>query len=298
MIARIAIVLFELIVITHSVENCYAQHPIDVQRSAADGEYFKALVNYERLPRRRATTLSIVAAARSAWGLGLSTKAILEYDKALLDEKLEPVERARLLLSRSIIEFQEERYQVAQLYAEKAAAILSAPSSLRSKVWFVWGQSLDRLAMYGAAIEQYKKAIAEATEEEQGQIYYLLGMCQARLGKSEEARDSLQKVPLRHEDAPYAIRQLAELSLNAGQVKEVEFWLTTGRREYPESFLDSWIDYALARVAILNNDQTKLSEIVDEVNKKYPPSDHWLNLLKAAIEAYRWKNNLNLKEQK
>ena len=284
--ATIAIVLIALMI---RPADLLAQHPIDVQRKAAAGEYYEALVSYDQLPRRRSTTLSTVAAARSAWGLGLPARAIVEYDKALQDEKLEPSERARLLLSRAIIEFQEGRFQVAQLYAEKAAALLPTPSPLRSKVWFVWGQSLDRLSQYGAAEERYKLAADESSEDERGDIYYLLGKCQERLGRFDEARDSLQKVPLRHEQAPFAMRQLAEIALNAGRPKEVEFWLTTGRREYPESFLDSWVDYALARGAMMNQDDQRLSEILDEATKKYPPSDHWLNLLRGAVEGYRWK---------
>ncbi len=77
---KISAVTIILAVISFNFTSAFAQHSIDVQRLAAKGEYFEALANYEKLPKRRANTEAITAAARSAWGLGLSDRAIQEYD--------------------------------------------------------------------------------------------------------------------------------------------------------------------------------------------------------------------------
>jgi tetratricopeptide (TPR) repeat protein len=270
--------------------NAFAQHSIDVQRLAAKGEYMEALISYEKLPKRRASTEAVSAAARSAWGLGLSQRAIQEYDKALLDEKLGPVERARIYLSRAIIEFQEERFQTAVLYADRSVGLLTDQSPLRAKALLVWGNSLTEMGLHAAAEQKYVQALEEEEIEDKAELHYRLGMVQMQLGKLDEARTNLEKVPLHHDRTPEAMRFLAQISLESKKYTEAEFWLNKGRGEYPDSFLDSWVDYVLVRVAIGANDTAKVKSLVDEAEKKYPPSDDWLNLLQAASEAFYWGN--------
>ncbi|MCO6431759.1 MAG: tetratricopeptide repeat protein [Deltaproteobacteria bacterium] len=273
-----------------------AQHPIDVQRLSAKGEHFDALVAYQKLPKRRTTSEAVNAAARSAWALSLPKLAIEEFDKVLQDKNLDQVERARVYLSRGIIEFQEDRFQVAQLYAEKSLALLDEPSPLRSKVWFLWGESLERLGQYGPAEEKYAKALEESLKEEKGDIYFSLGSCQLRLGKFEKARENFEQVPLRHDKTDIAMRRLAQLALQAGQHEQAEFWLIKGRSDYPESFLDSWVDYAMLKIAIKKNDRQQAEEVTERARKQYPPSDPWLVLLESVYAQYRWKSSSQIED--
>ncbi len=267
---------------------CTAQHSIDVQRQAAKGEYFDALASFEKLPKRRASTEAITAAARSAWGLGLSDRAIQEYDRALLDEKLGVVERSRIYLSRAIIEYQEDRFQTASLYAERSAGLLLESSPLRAKAYLVWGNTLSEMGQYAAAEQKYLQSLEEEDIDDKPEISFRLGTVQIRLGKIEEARSNFEKVPLHHDRTAETMRSLAQIALEDKNFKEAEFWLSKGRTEFPDSFLDSWVDYVLVRVAIGEDDKAKVSQLVEESLKKYPPSDDWLNLLQAAAEAYYW----------
>ena len=284
----ILFILIQFICLTALVVQVYAQHSIEIQRHAAKGEYYKALVEYEKLPKRRATSAAVTAAARSAWGLGLPERAIQEYETALQDENLTSLDRGRIYFSRAIIELQENRLQTAVLYAERSANLIKEPGPFKSKVLLAWGHSLAEMGLYAAAEEKFLEALADAELEDKPELYFQIAKSQMRLGKSEIARDNLEKIPLRNEHTPQAMRFLAQLALDSKNYEEAEFWLTRGRSEYPESFLDSWVDYVLIRSAIHSGQEKEVSSILEDAKKKYPPSDDWLGLLIAAAEAYLW----------
>lgn len=268
-----------------------AQHPIDVQRQLAAGDYYSTLVAYERMPKRKATPAAVIAAGKAAWALSLPDRAVQEFDTVLRDQQLGSEERARLLLSRGVIEFQEDRYQVAILFAEKAVLALNTSSSLRAKAWLLWGEALSRLDSHGAAEQKYFKALEEEDEDGRPDINFRLGECQLKLGKLSEARANFELLPLGHEQSAAAIRHLSGIALDEGRYDQAAFWLKKGREQFPEAFLDSWVDYALLKVAVSQNDSSAVRQIKSEAEKRYPPSDHWLTLLQAAAENYQWRQN-------
>jgi len=265
-----------------------AEHPMEVQRQSARGEHLQAVLTYDRMPKRVATGEAMVAAGRSAWALSLPDQALHEFDRALTTGTLPVVEQARVHLSKGIIEFQEERYQVAILHAEKSVALLAQPGPLRGKGWFLWGEALARLGSWGQAEEKYLQAVAESSADELPELYYHLGRCQRHLGKLEAARLSFERVPLQHDRTPQAIRALAELALELKRPKSAAFWLARGRSEYPDGFLDSWVDYALVQAAAAEENPQELRRIRTEANTRYAPSDPWLVLLNAAAEEFEW----------
>lgn len=266
-----------------------AQHSMDVQRRSADTEHLAALVAYERTPRRTLSSEARIAAGRSAWALSLSDRALEEFERVASDSALDPVEQARLHLSAGIIHFQEGRYQVASVKAERAVALLSTAGPLRSKANFLWAESLYRLGSLGPAAEKYGVALSEAAPEDQPDIHFALGTCARGLGTYEVAREHFEKVPLRHERTPEAIRNLAEIALDMKNFTNAGFWLARGRSDYPDQFLDSWTDYALVRVAIQSGKLNEVRELRAQAQGKYPPSDGWLTLLNAEAEAYEWQ---------
>lgn len=270
------------------MECASAQHPIDVQRKAAEGEYFHSLLAFEKMPKRKATTSARIAAGKSAWALGLTDRAIQEFDNALHDQTLDKVTRARLFLSRGIIEFQEERYQTALLYAQRAAAGLES-GPLRARIWLLWGQALSKTGSLGAAKEKLTQAYTEANKEDLAEIDYLLGDCALKLGQAEAARAHFESVPLNHERTPDAIRALAKIAIDSGNMESAKFWLRRGRSDFPDNFLDSWVDYALVQVAIKERDTAAVKSIVEQAQGRYAPSDFWLNMLNAAAETHRWQ---------
>jgi tetratricopeptide (TPR) repeat protein len=134
-----------------------AQHAADVQKLSADGEHFKALAMYELLPSKKIVMETRVAAAKSAWALGLNRQAADGFDSILRDPNVGPDIRTRLVLSRGVIEYQEERYQEAALYAEKAISYMLESVPLRGRAYLLWGQSLLRTGAYASAHEKFEK---------------------------------------------------------------------------------------------------------------------------------------------
>jgi len=268
------------------VPGLQAQHPIEVQKLAANGEYFKALSTYDRIPQRVATTSSMIAAARSAWALGLPARAMQEYEKAFAAGDLNNIEKARIKISKGAIELQEHRYRVSLLHAESAVELLTEPSPLRSRALTLWAQSLFHLGSYASAETRYLSALEEAANSERGELYFLLAKCQLKLGKFSKAYSNLQKLPLDHERIPEAIKELAKISVELGESSHVMFWLKKGIEEYPDHFLDSWINYALISAAVDQGDIELVRKTRERTAQKFPPSDAWVALSHAAAEVY------------
>lgn len=266
-----------------------AEHPVDVQRLNADGDYFKALEVYEKIPDRRLSKESDIAAAKSAWALGLAKQAISLFDGALRDPNLESEERARITLSRGVIEYQEERYLEAALFAEKAASYLPERAPLRGRALLLWGESLIRAKAYTTAEEKLWRALAEVAPSDRPDAALSLGKVQLKLGKLGEAERSLKAIPTDHPHAAEAIRLLASIALQSDQAARARFWLEKGRAEYGEHFLDSWSDYGLVELAIKDGDLARARELVAAAAKRLPPSDNWLIIMQASLEEAEWQ---------
>jgi tetratricopeptide (TPR) repeat protein len=274
--------------------GAYAQHPIDVQRLSADGEHFKALTTFEIIPARRMTLEGRIAAARSAWALGLNERAAAEFDSILREPSIPLDSRARLTITRGAIEYQEERYQEAALYAEKGISVLKKPSALRGRGYLLWGQSLLRLKAYGTAEEKFLTALAEADESDKPEIHFALGTVEMKLGKYTQAEEHFQAVPTDHDRTPQAVRNLAAIALDTQQYDKAQFWLEKGKQEYPDAFLDSWADYGLVQVALSKSDLLTARQVAEQAAKQYPPSDPWLLLMQASLELSEWDRRAQL----
>ena len=266
-----------------------AEHPVDVERFAAEGDYLQALAAYDRLPQRILTSEAMLAAAKSAWALGLSERAIREIERLLREKDLRADLRTEAHLTRAIIEYQEGRYQVADLYAEKTVRGCAKEGAQRSTAFLLWGESLAAQGAYGAAESKLSAAWEGAAPEQRAEIAFQRAMARVHLGKSDEARADFEQVPQRHERSAEAIRALARISLDEGDFGSAAFWLERGRAWYPQRFLDSWVDYALVQVALFSGDQETVRTTQQSAVKKYPPSDPWLTLLSAAVEAHTWE---------
>ncbi|MCB0335947.1 MAG: hypothetical protein KDD62_06560, partial [Bdellovibrionales bacterium] len=144
-----------------------AQHAIDVQRLAAEGEYFEALHAYDSMASRRRTLEAQIAAGNAAWALSLPARSIEEFESVLQSDEITEMQRAQLLLSRGIIEFQESRYRVAVLFAERVFKQFDEPNPLRARALLLWGDALMKLESFGLAEEKYHLAVAELPSQEQ-----------------------------------------------------------------------------------------------------------------------------------
>lgn len=265
-----------------------AQHPIDIQRLSAEGDHFKALSLYELLPHRQFDTDTYVSAAKSAWALGLTKQSIALFDSVLRGETLSSEDRARITLSRGVIDFQEERYQEAALFAEKASTLLPEKSPLRGRALLLLGQSLLKVGAYATAEEKLLRALADSIQSDRPEIVFALGSAQIKLGKLTEAEKSLKAVPTEDARAPLAVRSLASIALQTNQSERAQFWFERGKSSYPEAFLDSWADYGMTKAALESGNINHARAVVERAEKRFPPSDTWLILMRAALEHAEW----------
>jgi len=274
-----------------------AQHPIDIQRLSAEGDHFKALSLYELLPHRQFDTDTYVSAAKSAWALGLTKQAIALFDSVLRGDALSSEDRARITLSRGVIDFQEERYQEAALFAEKASALLPEKSPLRGRALLLLGQSLLKVGAYATAEEKLLRALADSTQSDRPEIVFALGSAQIKLGKLTDAEKSFKAVPTEDSRAPLALRSLASIALQTNQSERAQFWFERGRSSYPEAFLDSWADYGMTKAALESGNINHARAVVERAEKRFPPSDTWLILMRAALEHAEWNRGTEGQKQ-
>jgi tetratricopeptide (TPR) repeat protein len=266
-----------------------AQHPSEVQKLSAEGEHMRALAMYEILPNKKLMTETRIAAAKSAWALGLNRQAASAFDDILRDPNVAPDIRTRLVLSRGVIEYQEERYLEAALYAEKAIGYMRESVPLRGRAYLLWGQSLLRTAAYSSAHEKFQKALADVQASDKAEAHFALGLVELKLGRYSEAQKDLESIPMDHNRTPVAVRMLASLALETQQHDRAKFWIEKGKTDYPDAFVDSWGDYGLVQVALAKGNIEEARKIVERAQKQFAPSDSWLVLMQASLELAEWK---------
>lgn len=273
-----------------------AQHPIDVERKAQAGEWLEALSAFRMLPSRRVTPAAALAAAKSAWALGLVKEAKTQYDRALLldpeGQELSDADRSRILFSRGIIEFQEGNYQAAIVFAGKASDLIEVEGPLKAEIFQLWGEALLKANKPQLALEKCEAALNWIRPEGEGDLHYLIATAAMTIGQLEKAEEHFTAVPLRHSKSGLAMKGLGMLALENKKYDEVTFWLTKGRQEYPDVFLDSWVDFALVKAYAASGDSEQLKKAYENATATYPPSDGWLILLQATAEESLWQKSL------
>ena len=277
------------IVSFYACQTVFAEEPISVQLLASRGEYYQALLTYEKLPKRKVTVDSKIAAARAAWALNLHDRATELFDQALESPTLSGTDRARIYLSRGIIELQQEHYQMASLLGKKAAEQLQEEGPLKAKIQLLIGQAQFNLKNYGDAYAVLSSSVGSSDGDDEGEAQFLLGQCALSLNRLEDAETHFRAVPYGHERTAATFKKLAEVNLQLARPEKVKFWIEKGQKEYPDQFIDSWSEYALLESAIGMNDVEKMRVIRTEANQKYTPSDFWLSLINAATENKEWQ---------
>lgn len=285
----IKIILLASFCLVFTIGNLQAQHSIEVQKAQLNNDNWKALILFEKMPKRVSTKEAVISAGKSAWALGLVEKASILFDKALMEDNLDIETKADLLLSRGLIEYQEDNFEVAILFAKKASELFKSSHPFRGRAYLLWAESLYAKNALGAAESIYRNALSEIDSESINEVNYLLGRCLLKNGKYDEAELSFAEIPFDNERAPEVIKYLAEISFDREDYKQVIILLSAGRKNYKNKFLDAWVDYVLGVSEINENNLAKAKAIQAEANKIYPPSDYWLTLLNTKIEAAMYK---------
>lgn len=277
------------------ISSSYAQHSIDVEKKTQSGDWLEALTAYKKMPTRKVTASTALSAAKSAWALGLVDLAKKEYDRALvLDSstaQLSTESRARIYFSRGVIELQEGNYQGAIVYAEKADKLVREEGPLHSEINQLWGEALFKSNKPQLALRKLEDALMGVSDENSGDLHYSIGSAAMVLGQLDKAEDHLTKIPVRHARSALAIKSLGIIALENRRYQEVIFWLNKGREEYPDAFLDSWVDYALTKSYSAIGEPQKATETASKASAMYPPSDGWLILLQSISEQAKWRTD-------
>lgn len=275
------------------VSNSLAEHPINVQKNAINKEYYKAMVSFEKLPKQKLNKDVLLSAAQSAWALSLPDTAIELFDKILEDNTSSTSQKAKIYLYKGIIDFQEGKFTTSQVFAEKALSLLDEKSNaLKASALKLLGDSFFKQKLYGKAKTKYTKALKIATSQELSAIYLQRGMASFYLGSFDDALKDLQKVSLDNEDATLAVRLLMKILLEKKEYKKLKKWIEVANTEFPNEFIDSWIDYAKVKIAISENDKKAAKNILMQAKEKFPESDSWINLASAALETYLWQKGV------
>lgn len=268
----------------------FAEHPIEVERLNAEGRHLQALVVFEKIPARVRTAQTLIAAGKSAWALGLTKEAASYFDEALQfpEQTISSEDKARVNLMRGVIEFQEHKLDSAKLYADESLKTAADIQGLSNAVHLLLGDVLYAKNDFKGAQEHYERALINVTPSEKGEIEFRLGSALAGQRHYDAAIEAFQRVSVDSGRAPEAIREIAKLEYDSGKFEEVKFWLTKGRADYPDKFLDSWVDYLLVESALKSNNIADADEIAVRARATFPPSEGWMVLLEGTLEKAKW----------
>jgi len=289
---------FALLGVVLSQSQVSAQHAIEVQRLHSTGKFLESLVEYDRIPKRRVTVDAVVAAGKSAWALGLPSRALQEFDTALRKRGLDSIQQGEILLSEGIIHFQEGESEVAISYAERSLEIVPPPHILRSRALLLSAEALTRLGRHAEAEPRFVEALAESSLEDRHNALYGLGTVRMNLGKTVEAREAFEAIPTESDHAAQSVRHLAEIALRERNFKRAYQWLVKGQREHAEFFLDSWVQYALVRCAVAQHQLSLVEDLQRVANERFPQSDGWITLLNAEAESFIWSESAKVEEER
>ncbi|MCC6220387.1 MAG: hypothetical protein IT291_04000 [Deltaproteobacteria bacterium] len=259
-----------------------------VSQLSRDGRHFDALAAF--LERENEVEVNLpdrLAAARSAWALGHAEQARSIWDDILADSLLftkDPATKYDVLLSRAIMELQERRYEEARVFAEKGAGELG-PSDLRSQFWLVIAESLAEQGIGSQAEKYYRLAIGDGSDGSSDEARYLLGICQQRAGKLDEARKQFADIPLDSEFAPKALRRLIEVDYAKRDYEALMTWLMEAKRSYPAVLEDAWSAYVEVKALVETDKLEEARNALAQFKKRYSENDRWFVIAEATLNA-------------
>lgn len=247
------------------------------------GKYFEAMVllfsknELESVAER-------LAAAKSAWALGLVDVARELWDEVFAQRQFQGIERSRAMLARSILELQESNYETARAFAETATQDI-APSDLRAQSWLVIAEALKAQGALSLAEGYYQRAVEEGGKKTANEAAYLLGECQFKLGLINDSRYTFASLETTSQYTPQAIRRLAEIDLAQRNYEGVLTWIEEGRESYPSEFSDGWTTYARVTALLELKRYEAAQAEVEGFRVKHTQKNTWFSLARAAVEA-------------
>jgi tetratricopeptide (TPR) repeat protein len=254
-----------------------------VSELSDDGEHLAALVKYEETATDR-TLADNLAAARSAWALGLTERSRAYWDLVFSDTEFKGPERARSQLARAILELQEGRFEDARSVAERAARDVPA-SQLRAQLWLVIAEALRSQNALSLSEGYYKRAIEEGDRATRNEAAYLLGETQLKLGMVDQARYSFTSIETRSPYAARGLRRLAEIDMLQRNYDGVLTWIDEGRDNQLSETDDDWSAFAYVSALVHLGRNGRAREEQRQMELRFSPKNGWVVLAAAAIAA-------------
>ena len=263
-----------------------AQHASQVETDQQRGDHFSAMLNFDKIPKRKINPETRVTVAKSAWALSLPEKALYEFEQALVSTELPASEQQIARLSQAIIHLQEQRPDQGLVIARKLAEELPSDSALNAKVQMLIGNCLIAMGLKTQAEEHFALAFTQASYQERSEVAFQLGELLSQLGRWDESESYLKTISQEDDRAIDAQLLLLEINFNNKKYAQAEKYLSEISSSFPESLKTPWIYYVRGSLAVNKNDQELLNEVVRESQNKLAPSDPWLNMLQADYELF------------
>ena len=267
-----------------------AEGLLSIRQLSTAGRHLEAV--REASSRSDLTLSDRLAAAKSAWALGLIDKARLFWDDSLADPRFRGADRSRELLGRAILELQEGNYTEANTHAERATRLLP-PSELRAQLWILIGESLTAQGAIRQGMEYFERAAKEAGGRTRSDALFQLGESEFRSGLLDKARYRYVEVDESSPQGEDALKRLAEIDFMQRNFSGVLTWIKEGRDRFPERFGESWVYYAAISASLALGQEESAAEELDRFGVKYTERDPWYALAAAAYEAHAVKTRFD-----
>ncbi len=255
---------------------------VPIRQLTAGGQHFDALV--AAADKSDLSLEDHLSAARSAWALGLAEAARKHWDEALANEAFQGQERSKELLGRAILELQEGRLEDARAQAERTAATIPS-SELRAQFWLLIAESLRLQGALSQAESYYQRAVAEASGDTKSEASYLLGECQLKLGRINDARYAFAGVESTGKFAVPSIKRLIEIDLSQKTFEGVLTWVQEGRENFPSEFEDPWVSYAHSVALVEVGRLDDAAREVQRMKVRHSDNEPWYQVANASYEA-------------
>lgn len=232
-----------------------------------------------------------LAAAKSAWALGLVKTARDLWDQAFNDPAFQGPERSRAMLARSMLELQEGECVAAQNFAANGMQGVD-DSDLKAQFSLVRGEAMATQKAYDQALAEYQQAAKVGNEDTKAEAAFLAAETQRKLGRLRDARTSLTAIETESPYAARGLRLLAEIDLADQNYQGVVTWLNEAREGFSSEFQDAWTSYGLVTAESRLGKFDEAEKELKSFQAAYSSGDTWYALAEATYEAQRLKTEL------
>jgi tetratricopeptide (TPR) repeat protein len=256
---------------------------IGIRELSAQGRHFDSVLLYKSNEHSRSLGETL-AVAKSAWAIGLVDEARKRWDEALQHPECSGTERARIYLSRAIMELQENRFEEARSFSEEGSGLLES-SELRGELYYVTAEALYAQKMFSLSERYYEKAAREGSRERSQEALLQLARVRNNLGRYAEARKTLTQIELTSKVTPEALEELLAIDTKNKNFAGVRTWIEEGRTSFPSEFRSSKTSYQHARALVHEGLMVEADEEISYLSTNAKENDPWFQLGRALLEA-------------